>query len=87
MPNRYKHRVGVKPKGVANRNGTIGWLRQHATEGVVYFADDDNTYDIRLFEEVMLDNYIVFCLIAEPDIPPSDKPHYMIYISLSIDLT
>lgn len=47
-----------KPRGVLQRNKGIAWLREHPDEldhnGVVYFADDDNTYDIRLFEEVKL---------------------------------
>ena len=30
----------------------LSWLRQHGGQGVLYFADDDNTYDIRLFHEV-----------------------------------
>ena len=45
-----------KPRGVAQRNKGIAWLRDNPDKlhhaGVVYFADDDNTYDIRLFEEV-----------------------------------
>lgn len=40
------------PRGVANRMGGLDWVKKHASSGVVYFADDDNTYDIRLFEEV-----------------------------------
>jgi galactosylgalactosylxylosylprotein 3-beta-glucuronosyltransferase 3 len=46
----------TKPRGVLQRNKGIDWLRDHQDRlnepGVVYFADDDNTYDIRLFEEV-----------------------------------
>ncbi len=42
-----------KPRGVVQRNEGLGWIRDHARgDGVVYFADDDNTYDIRLFEEM-----------------------------------
>ena len=44
-----------KPKGVIQRNQALAWVRQNLesnTEGVIYFADDDNSYDIRLFEEV-----------------------------------
>jgi galactosylgalactosylxylosylprotein 3-beta-glucuronosyltransferase 3 len=44
-----------KPRGVMQRNKALAWLREHRDElkeGVVYFGDDDNTYDIRLFEEV-----------------------------------
>ncbi|XP_066946351.1 galactosylgalactosylxylosylprotein 3-beta-glucuronosyltransferase P-like isoform X3 [Macrobrachium rosenbergii] len=52
MPEKFHDpKYKAKPKGVANRNGGVDWLRLHATEGVFYFADDDNTYDIRLFEE------------------------------------
>lgn len=45
-----------KPKGVIQRNKALAWMRQNLetnTEGVVFFGDDDNTYDIRLFEEVL----------------------------------
>ena len=40
-------------RGVVQRNAGLTWLRaNNKTNGVVYFADDDNTYDVRLFEEV-----------------------------------
>lgn len=49
-------KVWSKPRGVLQRNKGIEWLRDHSNKlelnGVVYFADDDNTYDIRLFEEM-----------------------------------
>ena len=45
------------PRGVLQRNAGLAWLRKHLesspqAHGVLYFADDDNTYDLRLFEEV-----------------------------------
>ena len=47
----------AKPRGVLQRNKGLAWLRGNPDKlhhvGVVYFADDDNTYDIRLFEEVL----------------------------------
>lgn len=42
-------------RGTEQRNAALAWLRQHRTRrdaGVVYFADDDNTYSLELFEEV-----------------------------------
>ena len=51
MPEKYKTRKPM-PRGVSNRNAAMDWIRRHATSGVVYFADDDNTYDVRLFEEM-----------------------------------
>jgi len=46
-------KVKNKPRGVANRNAALAWLRQHARSGgALYFADDDNAYDRRLFEEI-----------------------------------
>ncbi|MGH0176367.1 UNVERIFIED_CONTAM: hypothetical protein FKN15_072683 [Acipenser sinensis] len=44
----------LKPRGVEQRNLALQWLRENrgpSDEGVVYFADDDNTYSLRLFEE------------------------------------
>lgn len=52
MPDKFKTKKGPKPRGVSNRNQGLLWVRANATTGVVYFADDDNTYDIRLFEEI-----------------------------------
>jgi len=51
MPESFKKKKGAKPRGVSNRNRGLEWLRANATSGVFYFADDDNTYDIQLFEE------------------------------------
>ncbi len=61
----YVHLLAPRPKkydqvfawgrGVSNRLKALEWLRNKFTnknqEGVIYFADDDNSYDIRLFEE------------------------------------
>ncbi|XP_037718678.1 galactosylgalactosylxylosylprotein 3-beta-glucuronosyltransferase P isoform X1 [Drosophila subpulchrella] len=52
MPEKYKQTKRAKPRGVSNRNRGLEYLRQHATEGVLYFADDDNTYDISIFEQM-----------------------------------
>jgi hypothetical protein len=47
----------LKPRGVLQRNAGLMWIRAsldpHKDKGVVYFADDDNTYSIQLFEEVI----------------------------------
>ena len=46
----------TKSRGVEQRNIGIRWLRKNInaneTKGVVYFGDDDNAYDIRIFDEV-----------------------------------
>ena len=43
-------------RGVEQRNTGLNWIRSRCGEekcrGVVYFMDDDNKYDLRLFEEV-----------------------------------
>ena len=44
---------GPKPRGVAGRNAGVKWILENISgNGVMYFADDDNTYDLRLFNEV-----------------------------------
>jgi galactosylgalactosylxylosylprotein 3-beta-glucuronosyltransferase 3 len=46
----------LKPRGVLQRNEGLNWIRNNANSidrnGVLYFADDDNTYDLRLFDEI-----------------------------------
>lgn len=52
----YKN-LNTSLKGIHQRNKAIFWLRKNvdlSKDGVVYFADDDNTYDLELFEEVRL---------------------------------
>lgn len=52
-PRRYK-RAGM-PRATEQRNTALSWLRAHRTaadSGVVFFADDDNTYSLELFQEV-----------------------------------
>ncbi|XP_043202980.1 galactosylgalactosylxylosylprotein 3-beta-glucuronosyltransferase I-like isoform X1 [Amphibalanus amphitrite] len=45
-----------KPRGVLQRNAALSWLRENLeivdANGVVYFADDDNTYSLELFTEM-----------------------------------
>lgn len=41
------------PRGVANRRAAIAWIREYGRRpGVLYFGDDDNTFDLRLFAEL-----------------------------------
>ncbi|KAG1970184.1 galactosylgalactosylxylosylprotein 3-beta-glucuronosyltransferase 1 [Pimephales promelas] len=45
------------PRGTVQRNLGLRWLRENVNpssghQGVVYFADDDNTYSLELFEEM-----------------------------------
>lgn len=45
----------LKARGVEQRNLGLRWIRQNLKDdmkGVVYFGDDDNTYDLRIFEQV-----------------------------------
>lgn len=59
MPEYYRKKPWYeRPKGVSNRVAGLDWIYNYTksigdTSGVLYFADDDNTYDIRLFEEVI----------------------------------
>uniref|UniRef100_A0A915EQ36 Galactosylgalactosylxylosylprotein 3-beta-glucuronosyltransferase n=1 Tax=Ditylenchus dipsaci TaxID=166011 RepID=A0A915EQ36_9BILA len=43
------------PRGVEQRNVALQWIRTNfaaSNRGVVYFGDDDNVYDWKLFEEI-----------------------------------
>lgn len=51
MPNKFKKKA-TRPRGVSNRNRGLEWLRKNATEGVFYFCDDDNTYDLEIFQQM-----------------------------------
>lgn len=51
MPAKYRKNK-IKPRGVSNRNRGLDWVRANASDGVLYFADDDNTYDLDIFEQV-----------------------------------
>ena len=43
-------------RGMKQRNAALQWIRNYfdsnKTKAVVYFVDDDNTYDIEIFEQV-----------------------------------
>ena len=62
MPNEFKENpdeYGKFPNGVSNRNVGLQYVLKFVNEtgdnsGVIYFADDDNTYDPKLFEEVCI---------------------------------
>ncbi|KAL3892388.1 hypothetical protein ACJMK2_004598 [Sinanodonta woodiana] len=57
-PQNIKNAPGKRkfPRGGVQRNAALAWIRKHVdpkeTKGTVYFADDDNTYDVRIFEEM-----------------------------------
>ena len=54
MPERYIHERH-KPNGVSGRNAAVKWILDNEwnlSPGVIYFGDDDNTYDVSLFEEI-----------------------------------
>ncbi|XP_042355527.1 galactosylgalactosylxylosylprotein 3-beta-glucuronosyltransferase 1-like [Plectropomus leopardus] len=60
-PRNYKVRGDTRdpriPRGTIQRNLALRWLREtfganSSQPGVVYFADDDNTYSLELFEEI-----------------------------------
>jgi galactosylgalactosylxylosylprotein 3-beta-glucuronosyltransferase 3 len=46
-----------KPRGVEQRNLALDWIRKRIKRepghGIVYFMDDDNSYSVELFEEML----------------------------------
>ena len=51
----------LRSRGVEQRNLGLSWIRDYCDEpgdtpecsqGIIYFMDDDNKYDMRLFQEV-----------------------------------
>jgi beta-1,3-glucuronyltransferase S len=51
MPSIYRKRRFV-PRGVSNRRAALKWIKENAKGGVLYFGDDDNTFDLALFDEI-----------------------------------
>ena len=52
-----RRKGGGGHRGVEQRNRGLKWIRENhglsdTRNGVVYFGDDDNGYDVKLFEEV-----------------------------------
>lgn len=54
-------------RGVEQRNAGLQWARNQCNErcgghcqAVIYFMDDDNKYDLRLFEQVLATSGVVF---------------------------
>ncbi|PZC81868.1 galactosylgalactosylxylosylprotein 3-beta-glucuronosyltransferase S [Helicoverpa armigera] len=51
-PKPFAYKEKNFPRGVSNRRAALGWLRDNVREGVLYFGDDDNTVDLKLFDEI-----------------------------------
>lgn len=52
MPYLYRSKHTI-PRGVSNRRAALAWIKNNSiNEGVLYFGDDDNTFDLRLFAEI-----------------------------------
>jgi len=47
-----KAKLRYNPRGVSNRRAGLHWVLENVQTGVVYFGDDDNTYDVRLFKQI-----------------------------------
>ena len=58
FPDYVKTSSKYSPKipSIQHRNAGLRWLREHCEHGecngVVYFGDDDDKYDLRFFDEV-----------------------------------
>ena len=44
----------LKPRGVYQRNRALEYLRENhkGEDGLIYFMDDDNTYNVQIFKEM-----------------------------------
>lgn len=52
MPFLYRSHKSI-PRGVSNRRAALSWIKSNnIKDGVLYFGDDDNTFDLRLFSEI-----------------------------------
>ncbi|TRY69432.1 hypothetical protein TCAL_03788 [Tigriopus californicus] len=72
------------PRGVWQRNEALTWIRNNvpvSREGVVYFADDDNTYSLELFQDLRSTKAVsVFpvalvggVLLEKPEVSPDGR--------------
>lgn len=84
-PRNYKLRGDTRdpriPRGTMQRNLALRWLREtfnanSSQAGIVYFADDDNTYSLELFEEVSADVQLILLFGIHADIWVQ-KPFYI----------
>ena len=64
MPEEYKNMTPYRPRGVSNRNAALDFIRRNVNSGVFFFADDDNTYDYRLFEQVVIFFLLFFKIVS-----------------------
>ena len=76
------------PRGTMQRNLALRWLREtfprnSSQPGVVYFADDDNTYSLELFEEVRATDTQTSTCTQYPWALPSPSPKAAAWRSLS----
>lgn len=79
-PRRYK-RPGL-PRATEQRNAGLAWLRQRHQHlpppqpGVLFFADDDNTYSLELFQEVRAGRAggVCVCGVRSAAFPSAARP-------------
>ena len=45
-------KLRYNPRGVSSRRAGLHWVLNNSGDGIIYFGDDDNTYDTRLFEQI-----------------------------------
>lgn len=58
MPFLYRSHKSI-PRGVSNRRAALSWIKNNnVKDGVLYFGDDDNTFDLRLFSEIRFTNRV-----------------------------
>ena len=62
MPFPYTHlavktssqELSLQVRGCSQRNLALKWIESNVfDDGVIYFVDDDNTYDVRVFKEIL----------------------------------
>lgn len=48
----YINRGRTQDRGNSQKDMAFRYIKEHGLEGIVYSADDDNAYDVRLFDEI-----------------------------------